>query len=351
MGKWRRYAIGQYRLQRFGDQAAVVWRDEHGKRHRERLGACEAESEARGRLAAWCHAKHAVEVRLGNTTVAEVFSAYVRDRETDGKGVRVMRADWKALEPTFGLLDPRAVSAEICRQYAAQRLQHVSQGTVWTELTRLRSALNWAVKRKALQPGEVGYVWVPQKPDSRDRVLSADEIDRLISGCTMPHVRLFVVLALCTGARSGALLDLTWDRIDFERGIINLKADEAINPLTKKARKGRAVLPMSDEARAALSEAKTAALSDYVIEWNGERVGSIKKGFGEACRRAGLEGVTPHTIRHTVATELDAAGIEAKKISRFLGHRSQASTAIYTHPKPESLREAADVVPLRKRSL
>ena len=106
---------------------------------------------------------------------------------------------------------------------------------------------------------------------------------------------------------------------------------------------------MNATARAVLSQAKAEALSDHVIEWNGERVGSIKKGFGEACRRAGLEDVTPHTIRHTVATHLDAEGVEPRLVSRFLGHRSMASTAIYTHPKPETLRPAADVVPLRGR--
>ena len=113
----------------------------------------------------------------------------------------------------------------------------------------------------------------------------------------MPHVRLFVIVALATGARSGAILELTWDRVDLEAGIINLKSDETINPLTKRARKGRAVLPMSDEVRAALSEAKAAALSDFVIEWNGERVESIKKGFGEACRRAGLMSRLPPPVR------------------------------------------------------
>lgn len=350
MGKrWRKFAIGRYNLQQLNGQAVAVWRDEHGKRHRYRLGDCATESEARGRIAAWVHARGTLSAASGEQTVAAIFRAYLQDRETDGKGIRVMRADWKALEPTFGALAPRAVTAEICRQYAAERLRSVSQGTVWTELTRLRSALNWSVKRKVLSPLEVGYVWVVQKPEPRSRVLTEEEIDRLIAGCNMPHVRLFVLVALATGARSGAILDLTWDRVDFEGGIINLKADETINPLTKKARKGRAVLPMSDAVRAALSEAKAAALSPYVIEWNGERVGSIKKGFGEACRRAGLADVTPHTIRHTVATELDAAGIDAKQISRFLGHRSQASTAIYTHPKPESLREAAEVVPLRRK--
>lgn len=349
MGKWRRYAIGQYRLQQLNGQACAVWRDPAGNRHRERLGRCESEGEARSRLAAWVHAKSRSDVILGNQTVTVIVEAYLQDREADGKGVRVMRADWKALQPHFGNLAPHTIDAEICRQYARHRLETVSQGTVWTELTRLRSALNWAVKRKVLAPQAAGYVWVPSKPEGRTRVLSSDEIDRLLAGCVMPHVRLFVIVALATGARSGAILELTWDRVDFEAGIINLKSDETINPLTKRARKGRAVLPMSDEVRAALSEAKAAALSDFVIEWNGERVESIKKGFGEACRRAGLSDVTPHTIRHTVATMLDEAGADPKLISRYLGHRHAASTAIYTHPKPESLKPLADVVPLRRR--
>lgn len=350
MGKrWRKYAVGTYRLQQLNGQACAVWRDGDGKRHRERLGRCEGEGEARGRLAAWVHAKSRTDVILGEQTVAVIFVAYLQDREADGKGVRVMRADWKALQPFFGEMAPQAIEAEICRQYARERLETVSQGTVWTELTRLRSAINWAIKRRVLAPAAAGYVWVPQKPEGRKRVLASDEIERLLAGCNAPHIRLFVVVALATGARTAAILELTWDRVDFERGIIDLKAEDVVNPLTKKARKGRAVLPMSDAVRAALSEARTGALTDHVIEWNGEAVSSITKGFAAACKRAGIVGVTPHTIRHTVATVLDDAGIDPRLVSRFLGHRSMASTAIYTHPKPETLRPAADVVPLRGR--
>lgn len=350
MGKrWRKHEVGGYRLQQLKGQAVAVWR-EGGKRHRFRLGECTDEQQARGKLSAFAHARASIPALTGSQTVGALFAAYLKDREADGKGTRVMRADWKALEPHFGSLAPETVTAEICRQYAAERLRSVSQGTVWTELTRLRSALNWAVKRRLLSPLSAGYVWVPVKPEPKSRVLSAQEIENLVDGCCMPHVRLFVIVALATGARSGAILDLTWERVDFEAGIINLRSDEVFNPLTKKARKGRAVLPMSDDARAALSEAKAAAMSPYVIEWNGERVKSIKKGFSEACRRAGLSDVTPHTIRHTVATALDAAGIEPRHISRYLGHRSQASTAIYTHPKPDALRQAADVVQIRRKA-
>lgn len=193
------------------------------------------------------------------------------------------------------------------------------------------------------------YVWVPTKPAARERVLTDDEVDRLLAGCTMPHVRLFVTLALCTGARSSALLELTWDRVDLETGTIDLRRPEPVNPLTKKVRKGRAIVPMNATARAVLSQAKAEALSDHVIEWNGGPIKKIRKGFEEACRRAGLDSVTPHDLRRTAATWADEAGIDPQRIARLLGHANIASGEAYRHPRPEALRQAAEVLDLRKR--
>jgi integrase len=85
----------------------------------------------------------------------------------------------------------------------------------------------------------------------------------------MPHIKLFVVLTITTGGRTAAILELTWDRIDFEAGTIDLRTREVVDPLTKKVRKGRAIVPMSNEARAMLQDARQGALTNYVIEWSG----------------------------------------------------------------------------------
>lgn len=281
--------------------------------------------------------------------MAHVFAAYQKDRERDGKQIATFRHNWNALRPTFGTLSPDIIDADLCRTYAEGRLASgVTVGTVWTELTRLRSALNWAVKRRMI-PGPAPYVWIPSKPPARKRVLSTDEIERLLDGCVMPHVRLFVILALCTGGRSGALLQLTWERVDLEAGIIDLQRHEPVNPLSKAARKGRAVVPMNAWARAALSRAKEEALSGHVIEWNGGPVLKIRKGFAEACRRAGLVGVTPHDLRRTAATMADEAGIDPARIARFLGHANVASGEAYRHPRPAALTDVAKVMDIRRR--
>jgi integrase len=180
--------------------------------------------------------------------------------------------------------------------------------------------------------------------------MTEDEVIRLIDACITPHVRLFVVLAITTSGRSGAILELKWEQIDFDNGTIDLRLREIIDPLTKRARKGRSIVPMTQEARAALLAAKEGAQTDRVIEWDGEPIKCIRKGFMAAVERAGLEGVTPHVLRHTVLTWLDEAGIPMERISRLAGHKDLNTTrTIYAKPGVDTLRPAADVIDMRMR--
>jgi integrase len=349
MGKrWKPYRVGIYRLGLLGDQAVATWRDAEG-RHRFRLGRATSEEQARGLITAFAHARARQTAVTDGATIGAIFAAYQKDREVDGKQVAAFAWNWKALSATFANVCPEDLTADLCRSYAAARLADgVQAGTVWTELTRLRSALNWAAKRRLIQ-WPPPYVWTPTKPAARERVLTDDEVDRLLAGAVMPHVRLFVTLALCTGARSSALLELTWDRVDLEAGLIDLRRPEPVNPLTKKVRKGRAIVPMNSTARAVLSQANAESISDHVIEWNGGPILKIRKGFEEARKRAGLDGVTPHDLRRTAATWADEAGIDPQRIARLLGHSNVASGEAYRHPRPEALRQAADVLDIRKR--
>jgi integrase len=343
MGKWRKYQIGQYHLGQLNGRAVAVWRDADGK-HRIRLDAT-TEAEARAALDRYARRRTVLEAEQSKT-VGDLFKLYMADRETDGKLMPAFHDNWKALQPHFGGMPPEHVTADECRSYARNRLETVSPGTVWTELTRLRSCLNWAIKRRVISPA--GYVWVPTKPAPKQRVLTVDEARALIDAAVMPHVKLFVWLALLTGARSGAILDLTWDRVDFDVGTIDFKVMDPPNPLQKRARKTAAKVSMTPELRFLLLEAKAGALTDHVIEWDAAPVASIRKGFSEACRRAGLTGVVPHTLRHTAATWAVESGVEIARVSRQLGHRdSRVTEGIYSHPSADYSAPAAQAVALK----
>ena len=110
-------------------------------------------------------------------------------------------------------------------------------------------------------------------------------------------------------------------------------------------RKGRATVPINAGLRAALAAAKEAALTDYVIEWAGSPVASIKTGFAAAVKAAGLKSVTPHVLRHTAAVHLAEAGMSMSEIANYLGHEDSAITEkVYARFSPEHLRESANVL-------
>jgi integrase len=99
---------------------------------------------------------------------------------------------------------------------------------------------------------------------------------------------------------------------------------------------------MNDTARAALSEARTGAITPFVVEWAGKPVATVKKGLQAAGRRARLPWVTAHVFRHSVASWLAQDGIDLRKIAEMLGHADSRTTErIYSRFTPDFLADAA----------
>lgn len=275
--------------------------------------------------------------------MAAIWDAYI-----DHLGVKptakTMRHTGKAVLPSFGSLRPSQIVVQDSRAYLKDRISSGRKiGTVHTELGHLRSALKWATK-SGLIP-RAPHIELPPKPASNVQPMSGEEMQRLIDGCSAPHVRLAVVMLVATGARVGAVLDLTWNRIDFERGVIDLRLPDGVT------RKGRAVVPMNRMARAALESAYRARLTEYVVEWAGRPVRSIRKGYAAALERSGLGSMSIHQIRHSVAVRMLAAGQPLEVVSQYLGHSNvQITHQTYARFMPEHLQDAADILDLSRFS-
>jgi integrase len=208
----------------------------------------------------------------------------------------------------------------------------VKDGTILRELLTLRAAIRWAAKEK--WPVDEPYIPVPCQPTPRTRWLTKEEARRLIDSAEAFHIKVFLSLALHTAARAGALLELTWDRVDLESRQVDLGP--------APGGKGRAVVPMNDELRPVLEEAREAATCPFVVEFAGRQVGSVKTGTRAAARRAGLPGVTPHVLRHTAATWMAQTGVSMREIAIFLGHANERVTErVYAKYSPDYLRRAA----------
>lgn len=319
-----------YRIGRLNGRFVVTWTGDDGKRKRYRLKATtEKGAEAEG-----LDIVRRERAGAAGHDVAALIDLYRHDRA--GRPIaETIGYTGKALARHFGALRPDQITTDDCRAYTRMRAgEGRSMGTVWTELGHLRMVCRWA-RRAGLIEREP-LIELPQKPAPKDRWLTDAEIGRLMGADAEPHIRLAILLMLTTAGRVGAILELTWDRVDLERGQIDLRLD-AIGP-----RKGRAVVPINATLRAALTVAREAARSDYVVEWAGRPVASIRTGFAAAVADAGLSGITPHVLRHTAAVRMAAAGVPMPRISQFLGHSNTSVTErTYARFAPDHLSDAA----------
>lgn len=332
----------ELRVGRLNGRYVVSWWED-GKRRRYRL-------EAQSRAAAETEAIavfRSETLRERGTTIGTLWDAY-RQEKAGRRIAETMKFEWKAMEPHFGHLEPTQLTIDACRAYtAARKKAGKHDGTIWTELGHLRTVMIWAHQRRLIPYAPA--VERPAKPAPKDRWLNREEIDKLLAAPKAHHVQLAILLMLATAGRVGAILELTWDRVDFEHGTINLRTNET------GPRKGRAIVPMNDGLRAALSHAETASMTDYVVEWAGQKVGRLRTGFDKAVKDAGLKDVTPHVLRHTAAVHLVANGVPMQKVSQYLGHSSIAVTErVYGRYAPDHLRQEAEILdftrPARKAS-
>ena len=266
--------------------------------------------------------------------VSDLWRLYLADRRKDGKDVSRQENAWKHLGPTFGERLGTDIRKDDCRAYATVRARlGAAPSTIRTELEYLRACLNLRYGRGH------NRVWLPTGSAPRDRYLTRDEVERLLEHITTPHVRLFVILAIATGARMSAILELRWEQVDFKHGTINFNA-----PGREQSNKRRAEVPINSRARAALEEAAAGALSDYVIEWDGQRVKSIKKAIRMAAQRSGVP-CSPHVFRHTAGVWMAQHDVPMQKISQFLGHTSSRVTErTYARYSPSFMRDAASAL-------
>ena len=215
-------------------------------------------------------------------------------------------------------------------------------GTVRRELGALRAAINHAFKNGRLT--RTVAVELPERPPARERWLTRQEAAKLLRAARTPQARLylplFILIGIYTDRRKEAILSLRWPQVDLKAKLINFEIEGR-----QRTNKKRGVVRIPDRLMPHLIRARHRG-SDlgYVLHDHGKRIGDIKKGFAAACRRAGLEGVVPHTLRHTCATWLMKAGVPIWEAAQFLSMSEETLTRTYAKHHPEFTQAAADAI-------
>jgi len=331
-----------YRLVQRGDRFYVRWWQDGAW---QRISTGQTERRAAERWRAQFAAGRGTPDAPEQPSISLILDGYLADRRPVVRSYDTLEVCAKALRRHLGDLQPDHLTKERARFYAARRRAEgyevgppharrrkpVQDGTILRELLMLRAACKWAHGEAWIHA--VPHIEVPRQPPPRERWLTREEADRLLDAAIAPHIRAFLAIALYTAARAGAVLDLTWDRVNLAAGLIDLGA--------VAGGKARAVVPIADRLRPILEEALQLATCPFVVEYTGRRVASVKTGTRAAARRAGLPGVTPHILRHTAATWMAMKNVPMEQIARLLGHAdSRVTERVYAKHTPDYLRGA-----------
>ena len=199
-------------------------------------------------------------------------------------------------------------------------------------------AQDWGIVPEGTNPCRHVELYRQRK---RERFLTEAEFQRLgrvlddaaQNGGATPEAIAAIRLLILTGCRRNEVLGLHWEDVDLEARELSLR-DSKTGPRT---------VPLSPAAVQLLAGLPRSAGSRWVIP--GRKPGAHMVRLGSAWRllrkRAGLNDVRLHDLRHSFASSALALGESLPMIARLLGHRQIASTARYAHLARASVHEAA----------
>lgn len=288
---------------------------------------------------AWQHALQLLETHLADERglAANTVVAYRRDA--------TQLASFCA---EFGIIDPAEVQPLVLRRFLASRR---ADGRGRTTLARQRAALRALfalLADRGLTDGDPAVlVDAPRRGHPLPTVLRVDQVAALLAQpdrSTPVGLRDAAVLELlyASGARVSEVCGLQRQALDLQRGLVRLhgKGDkERIVPVGGPCRK--ALRDWLADGRPRLATPTSPAAAVFL----GSRGGPLLRGTAHRivaghARAADLGSVSPHTLRHSCATHMLAAGADLRSVQEFLGHVALSTTQTYTHVTREHLRDA-----------
>jgi integrase len=215
------------------------------------------------------------------------------------------------------------------------------------------------VYRRAFSRGEVAInpaigLELPAVRGQRDRIASPDEATRILAALPEGDRALWAT-AMYAGLRLGELQGLRWDEVDLARGVIRVERawDAKEGPIAPKSKAGRRKVPIAAVLRDFLDEhrLRTSWTEGFVFGRSPETpfdARALSRRAETAWKNGkpkALEPISLHECRHTFASLMIAAGVNAKALSSYMGHSSITITLDrYGHLMPGNEDAAAELL-------
>lgn len=234
-----------------------------------------------------------------------------------------------------------------------------SSSTIQKVNAILKPAFEIAIRNELLEKNPVYGVQMPKHKEKQVRALTIEEEAKFLEVAKESQYYIAFVVLLDTGLRCGELLALTWDDIDFDRGTLHVSKNlvavkdrisksgkqKVVVQDTPKTSKGIRTIPLTKRALSLLKELKIKNQTKTNIVFCTKKYTyiypkNLRRAFQCILKKAGIEQLGLHVLRHTFATRLFERGANPKSVSTLLGHSKVGITLdIYTHVEPEQMKE------------
>ncbi|MBX4204808.1 MAG: tyrosine-type recombinase/integrase [Candidatus Doudnabacteria bacterium] len=265
-----------------------------------------------------------------------------------------------------GVTDPKDIDQELIRSYrlylnrmAAKDDKHLKIITQNYHLIALRSFFKYLAKRD-IKTMAAEKIELPKTPSRQVEFLATEDVEKLIKTTeeekhaqTRARDKAILEFLFSSGLRVSELVSLRKENLNLKTGEFTVRgkgdklrlvflSPRAIRSLTDyfKLRKdnSRALFMRHDEKDSVEKQIKT--LDDKLPGLTARTVQRLIKKY------ALLAGITkkisPHTLRHSFATDLLANGADIRAVQELLGHASISTTQIYTHLTNRRLKDIYD---------
>ena len=256
----------------------------------------------------------------------------------------------KRLLDSFGSLTLPRITSRLIEEHKIRRVNEVSPRTVNLELLCLSNMLSKVVEWGYISDSPSKGIKLLRYEKKPPRFLINEEIKRLLQNSS-PWLEPIITVMLNTGIRESERRQLKFKDIDFKNRRILVRASKTKDfraiPLNKEALKALKWLDENYIPPTALGPRQRKERQKEYIFCNedGLPIENIKKALANACGKAGLKGVSPHTLRHTFASHLVMSGVDLRTVQRLMGHKSITTTMMYAHLTEDHLARGVEKLP------
>lgn len=224
--------------------------------------------------------------------------------------------------------------------------------TVRNALMPLRVIFRRAIEDGDLALNPTSHLRLPAVRGRRERIASPEEAQRLLAALP-DRDRAVWATALYAGLRRGELMALRWENVDLAKGVIRVERaydEKSRVEVEPKSQAGRRTVPIVGALRDELVAHRARQNRDGGLAFGATAetpfvASNLWRRAQVSWRRADLTPIGLHEARHTFASVLIAAGVNAKAITTYMGHASiQTTYDLYGKLMPGSEAEAALLV-------